>query len=259
MIARPVSLGAFDLRYARWDGGSGDRPLLVLSGIGTALEAVGPLARALPERTILSVDMPGIGGSGRAVPYTLAAMAAALAVVLDREGHDAVDVYGFSWGGALAQQFALQHPARVERLILAASSPGFPAVPADARSLAALHDPVGFYASILDEANLPTRRFLSSLAPPTGWGYVCQLAALAGWSSAAALPWLTAPTLLLAGAEDRIVPAANSRLLAVMIPKSECVITPRAGHLFPYTHAGPVADEIDRFLSETAAPRRWAA
>jgi len=62
-------------------------------------------------------------------PYGFPELARLLAVLLDELGHQQVDVLGFSWGGALAQQFAVQYRCRCRRLVLICTSPGLPSIP----------------------------------------------------------------------------------------------------------------------------------
>ena len=75
------------------------------------------------------------------VPYHLAAAAPLLGGVLDQLGYQQADVLGISWGGGLAQQFALRHPARVRRLVLVATTPGALMVPGYPRILLRLLTP----------------------------------------------------------------------------------------------------------------------
>ena len=84
--------------------------------------------------------------------------------------------------------------------------------------------------------------------PPTLWGYVSQLYASAGWTS---LPWLhriAAPTLVLTGSKDPIVPAVNARIFAARIPKATVHVVPDAGHLLLMDHAVHSAEVITSFL-----------
>jgi pimeloyl-ACP methyl ester carboxylesterase len=86
--------------------------------------------------------------------------------------------------------------------------------------------------------------------PPTAWGYVSQLYATTGWTS---LPWLhriTAPTLVLTGAKDPIVPSVNARILGARIPKATVHIVPDAGHLLLMDRAAHSADLIAGFLDD---------
>src|SRR3546814_1167177 len=68
--------------------------------------------------------MPGVGGSPDALmPYGAPTMAASVMEIAERLGHQRLDLAGFSWGGALAQQIAVQFPGRIRRLILMATTP----------------------------------------------------------------------------------------------------------------------------------------
>jgi pimeloyl-ACP methyl ester carboxylesterase len=86
--------------------------------------------------------------------------------------------------------------------------------------------------------------------PPTLWGYVSQLYATAGWTS---LPWLhhiTAPTLILSGANDPIVPPVNARILGARIPHATVHVVPESGHLLLMDRAALSADLIAEFLGD---------
>ena len=149
-------------------------------------------------------------------------LAGLMAHLLDVLGHDEADVLGYSWGGALAQQFAAQHPARCRRLVLISTNTGAGSVLPQPTTLAALLVPRrvddAAAAARLDVGPLDDLRTALSGAVPgaagaTGWwGYATQLGALMAWSSLPFLPFLTQPTLVLSGADDAIVPVANARL-----------------------------------------------
>ena len=125
--SRPPSRGAVRPHgHARpaarcgWRSGPGRTtsvpPLLLMNGIGASLEVLQPFVDALdPRRTVIRFDVPGVGGSPRpVVPYNLATFSPVVAGVLDRLGlRRPVDVLGLSWGGGLAQHFAVQHRRRV--------------------------------------------------------------------------------------------------------------------------------------------------
>src|SRR5262249_29961753 len=102
------------------------------NGIGARLEVLQPFVDALdPRRGVIRFDLPGVGASPPpAVPYHLATLAPLLAGLLDQLGHRQADLLGISWGGGLAQQFALHRPGRVRRLVLAATATGSLMVPA---------------------------------------------------------------------------------------------------------------------------------
>src|SRR5215218_5815514 len=119
-------------------------PLLLMNGIGASLEVLQPFVDALhPRRTVLRFDVPGVGGSPRpVVPYVLATFSPVIAGVLDRLGYGAqIDVLGLSWGGGLAQHFAVQHRRRCRKLVLVGTGTGSLMVPADPRVLAKMLTP----------------------------------------------------------------------------------------------------------------------
>ena len=97
----------------------GDRtrpPLLLFNGIGANIELVQPFLDAFEGPEAIVFDVPGVGGSpAPRLPYRPSTLARLSARLLDQLGHDAVDVLGVSWGGALAQQFAFQQGTRCRR------------------------------------------------------------------------------------------------------------------------------------------------
>ena len=127
-----LTVGGRVLRVATRDGDPGRPPLLLLcNGIGGRLELFQPFVDVLdPRRAIIRFDMPGIGEPpAPVVPYHLATLAPLLTGLLDGLGVARADVLGISWGGGLAQQFALSRPDRVHRLVLVATGPGALMVP----------------------------------------------------------------------------------------------------------------------------------
>ena len=252
------------LRLAQWNfgGDSGDSlPLLVFNGIGMNLDMLGPVALALAPRPVLCFDMPGIGKSPDPVaPYNAVTMALTAAAVLDRLEIERVDVLGISWGGGIAQQFALQHRARIGKLVLAATSAGMLMAPATMPALARMTDPAEWTMAKALQRNLalvyngggtgdPVS--LNAATPPSPTGFLFQLAALAGWSSVPLLPFLDVPTLILAGDEDQVVPPVNSQFLHALIAGSTMRQIPGGGHLFPFSHSEQFLHELNSFLGAT--------
>ena len=226
------------LRVARWRAGRGDIPMLFLNGIGADIAAAAPLLAQLHGREVWTIDMPGVGGSPDALlPYAAPTMAAILVEIADRFGHKLFDVAGFSWGGAMAQQVAVQFPSRVRRLVLMATTPTVAA-------------PGIGWAALLDDDMLASGLKLPT-ATPLGLTY--QSLAMAGWTSAAMLPTLKAiPTLILMGEQDGVVPACHGQLIAELIEGSLLEVV-KGSHLFPFTHAADIAERISGFLDDPAA------
>ena len=261
-LSAEVSLEKIDgmeLRVARWriDGPSDHPPLLFFNGIGANIEAVAPLAEALTDRGFIMFDMPGTGESPDPVlPYNPFTMSWTAMGLLDRFGIDMVDVMGMSWGGTMAQHFALQHSRLVRRVVLAATTPGMLMIPGDPKMLAQMADPYSAmnemllreYLTAMDNADESkrARNSIGNITPPSGMGYFYQLMAVAGWTSLPALPFLDKPVLVMMGENDPIVPLSNGQLLAGAIPGARLEVFEGAGHLFLMTHP----DESIRLLRE---------
>lgn len=249
------------LRLAQWNfsrESSELRPLLVFNGIGMNLELLDPLARAMAPRPVVCFDMPGIGKSpDPVVPYNAMTMALTACALLDRLNIAKVDVLGISWGGGIAQQFALQHREHVGRLMLASTSAGMLMAPGNLATLARLTDPSEYTVGKALQRNLAMLYngggsgnpvSLNAATPPSPAGFLYQLAALAGWSSVPMLPLLDVPTLILAGDEDQVVPPVNSRFLHALIPGSKMRLIRGGGHLFMLSHRAEFLREVNRFL-----------
>jgi poly(3-hydroxyalkanoate) depolymerase len=181
--------------------------------------------------------------------------------VLDRLGVEQVDVLGVSLGGGIAQQLAYQSPARVRRLVLAATSPGAISVPGRPSALLALMsrrryvDPAYYRRVAPNLYGGQSRRDPDSSAavrfehPPSLSGYAHQLYAGLGWTSMFWLHRITAPTLVLAGDDDPIVPVSNGRLLAARIPDARLHVVRGGGHLFLLEQPNELGPVIAEFLA----------
>jgi poly(3-hydroxyalkanoate) depolymerase len=168
---------------------------------------------------------------------------------------------GISWGGGLAQQFALCHRRRCRRLVLAATGTGMLMVPGRPSVLARMVTPRRYldpdyaeriagdlYGGTMRSDPARARALLhdrTRVGP--GRGYLYQLAAGAGWSSLPLLPWIRQPTLLLAGDDDPIVPLVNARIMRCLLPDAELHVY-HGGHLGLLTDAAELAPVVDRFL-----------
>jgi poly(3-hydroxyalkanoate) depolymerase len=265
-------VGGRTLRTAAWrlDVPSDHLPVLFFNGIGANIEAVAPLAAALPERGFLMFDMPGTGESpDPLVPYNPFTMSWTAAQLLRKRGIDEVDVMGVSWGGAMAQHFALQHPGRTRRLSLIATTPGMLMVPGNPAAFTKMADPRRYidpefmsqhfatlYGGVArDGAQEHKRGHISRLKPPSPRGYLYQLLCMLGWTSLPALPFMSKQTLIMMGEEDQIVPVINGRILKAMIPNSQLITVPGGGHLFLLTHADESIAAIRAFLDAPQVER----
>jgi pimeloyl-ACP methyl ester carboxylesterase len=125
-----MQVGRTPLRVAIRPGSGTAPPLLLCNGLGMPLEAWRPFVDALdPAIEVIRFDTPGAGGSQLPkLPYRFTTLALLLREMLHKLGHQQADVLGISWGGRLAQQFALHNPGLCRRLILVATA-GFTTLP----------------------------------------------------------------------------------------------------------------------------------
>jgi poly(3-hydroxyalkanoate) depolymerase len=266
---RAVAVGGQRLRVAVRPGDGARTPLVLANGIGASLEVLEPFVDALdPSIEVVRFDVPGVGGSPLPrIPYRLPRLARLLARLLDRLGYGTVDLLGISWGGGLAQQFALTRRSRCRRLVLVATGPGTLMVPARPRVLARMATPrryldpdfaervaADLYGGTIRADPGRARALLhgrSRVGPRRG--YLYQLAAGAGWSSLPLLPLIRQPTLLLAGDDDPIVPLVNARIMRRLLPDAELWVY-HGGHLGLLTEAAELAPVVDRFLARGPHP-----
>jgi len=239
-------------------------PLLLMNGIGASLEVLQPFVDALDDRrTVVRFDVPGVGGSPRpVVPYNLATFGPVVAGVLKRlELDDPVDVLGLSWGGGLAQHFAVQHRRRVRRLVLAATGTGMLMVPAHPRVLGRMLTPrrhrdpeyarqiAGkiYGGTVRTDPDRAARALHAATRVGPKRGYYYQLAASTGWTSLPFLRLIRQPTLVIAGDDDPIIPVVNARIMARLIPDARLHVYP-GGHIAMITEAHQIAPVVERFL-----------
>lgn len=266
-----VSVGDQRLRVMIENRGAGN-PLLLINGIGATGDLFDPLREHLTDRETIAFDAPGVGGSPAPLyPPTMRGIARIVAGLIYELGHESVDVLGLSWGGALAQELARRHSDSVRRLVLVATMPGWTALPGRPLAMSILLSPARYYSpdylrrvaptlyggAIADHPDLLNEHAkLREARPPTRIGYLWQLSALRRWSS---LPWLHRlgmRTLVMAGDDDPIIPAANARLIAHRLRDGRLHVVEGGGHLFLFTRAQEMAAAISDFLAEGADEAR---
>ena len=259
----------------------GDGPTLVLlNGTASPMNEWDPaLLGALAENHhVIVLDYPGLGLSGPApARWTFPRGADWIAEFLSAVAPDeAVDVLGWSMGGFIAQQLAQRHPEHVRRLVLAATNPGGEATVLgpdwvqQADSDGDLHDylltnyPRGRRAAgqrFLDRLDaaissgaypretVPARTARAMVRAEDPW--------LRSDANIAGLPGVSAPTLVITGADDVITPLINSRRIARAIPDARLVLVPDSGHSFLFQQPRRTARTVHAFLTEDlpAIPR----
>ncbi|MEX0754414.1 MAG: alpha/beta fold hydrolase [Actinomycetota bacterium] len=156
--------------------------------------------------------------------------------LLDELGIERAHLYGQSFGGMIAQEFALNHPGRVRALVLAATHGGrahLVPVPANRRTAPNDRPWITLYAPGFPEAH--PEHVAGDLASGTGQEPVArrrQWEAIQTFDSFDRLGSIHAPTLVLHGAQDRMIDPRNARLLAERIPGARLETLEGAGHVY---------------------------
>jgi pimeloyl-ACP methyl ester carboxylesterase len=184
--------------------------------------------------------------------------------VLDAANVADANVYGISMGGMIAQELALRHPARVRALVLGATTPGGPkqTLPETEvldflRRRPSLPAEEAVWASVPYLYSRATRQQHTARIgedvvqrlrfPPTRDGYLAQAGAARWHDTSGRLGSIRAPTLVLHGTEDQIVPRVNGERLVESIPSARLELLEDAGHLYP-TDAPEAAHTVLHFL-----------
>ena len=243
-------------------------PLLLITGLGGSTDQWTPFAQQFQHRQVIRFDVPGMGlSSAPYAPIPIAGVADLAAAVLDGLGVECADVVGYSYGGAVAQQLAFNHPDRVCRLVLAATNCGMGAVPGSLAAMASLSNTLRYYPPTYFDRNaamlyggmtgrdLSMRRRMMAERhrhPPSAYGCQMQLLGTIGWSSLPFLARIQHDTLVISGDDDPLVPVCNAEMLARRIPRARLEIVKRSGHLFLWDEAKRLAVRVARFVDAAA-------
>lgn len=222
------------------------------------------------ERPVLIFDSLGVGSSSGQTPDSISGMAQAAAAFIDRLGFSQVDLLGWSMGGAVCQQVALDRPELVRRLVLAGSGPGgvaeAPRAPDRVWQVASKpeNDDADFlylFFSELEpgrEAGIASlrrldKRLLTSNSAVKPESIMAQFAALRAWGEGKgnALPRLgeiAMPVLVANGVNDIMVHAYNSYVLSQRLPDAQFILYPKAGHGFLFLHHESFGRHVLEFL-----------
>ncbi|HEV2414934.1 MAG TPA: alpha/beta fold hydrolase [Candidatus Dormibacteraeota bacterium] len=254
-----------DLDVAWFEAGRGE-PLVLVHGLADDHRA---WRRSLPDlllsHRVILYDLRGHGQTTLGEPDgSLRQLGDDLAALMDAIGVDSADVAGFSLGGTIAMRVAIDHPERVRRLVLVATSSRVGRSAAewyrqrvdmvtrhDAQLRQTLdHDTADVYAQSPNELEegLVIRR--QSTADPRGYSNAC--AAMAALNAAPLDPELRkiqAPTLIVASDKDQHCPPKAAEIIATGITGSRLEILPDAGHPIPVEKPRELARLINSFLA----------
>ena len=252
--------------YYEQEGSGAD--LVLISGLGGHLGGWALQRPALTHDYRLTVfDNRGAGRSDAPdEPYSIRQMADDTARLLDSLGIARAHIVGTSMGGMIAQELAISHPAKVNRLVLACTRMR----PGPIRQLMAPidlwlrdHELDRVQLSLLTMPWAMTSAFVSDPAkviralelarldpyPIRPNAYRRQHVAVMGHDTTDRLGQIAAPTLVLVGAEDVLTPVSESEALAAAIPGSRLQVLPRGGHGFFGEYPDEVNVTIRAFLA----------
>jgi pimeloyl-ACP methyl ester carboxylesterase len=240
-------------------------PLVMVHGLGAACNLWSGLLPALAEHFQAVVfDNRGIGRTDAPeYPYTIPMMAADTIGLMDVLEIESAHLFGFSMGGWIVQQIALDHPDRVRGLVLGSTSYSPQVVPEeiiqDIFRAPALPPEEGlpilmrcFFAQktiderpdVIDEWKIRREEFPQSEASAQNQG-----AAGFSFNSLSSLNQITSPTLVIGGRDDRCFPMATLKEMADAIPGAELVFLDDAGHSLFAEQPELGCQHIVRFLS----------
>jgi pimeloyl-ACP methyl ester carboxylesterase len=258
------------LRLHVRESGPADGPaLILLHGFGSSLHTWEPWALALQDRfRVIRIDLPGAGLTGvdATGDYSDGRGVQLLLVLMDRLGLDKATFIGHSMGGRLAWRFAAEQPQRVARLVLVApdgfASPGFEYGKApEVTTLVRLMQFV-LPKAVLRMSLQPAYADPSAMTPETVTRYwdlmrapgvrgalIQRMQQMVLQDPVPLLLRISAPTLLLWGEQDAMIPVANAQDYVRAIAGSQLVTLPGVGHL-PHEEApGAALPALRTFLT----------
>lgn len=258
-------LNGIDLHWEQ--AGEGPR-LLMFNGSGSTIERMRPLMNVFASQfDIVLHDQRGLGKTEIPQgPYSMADYAADAIALVDFLGWDTFNVIGISFGGMVAQEFAVTVPERVEKLALLCTSPGgaggssYPLhelreMPFEERGPTAIRIMDSRFTPEWLESHPADRIFVDGISQQSAEpgseaarGEYEQLAARSSHDVWDRLSTITAPTFIAAGRYDGIAPLSNSEAMAERIPNAELHVY-EGGHGF-FAQDATAFPEILRFLAD---------
>ena len=254
-----------DIEVAYKDFGQG-KPLLLIMGYGSTMDLWPPavLANLSAHHRVIIFDNRGMGNTTTSdKQFSISLFADDAAGLLDALNISRADVLGWSMGADIAQELALRHPGKVDRLILYAGTVGGnESIPASPAVLEQLTNSSGsarergerlfsllFPAAWLRE-HPDSRTYFpvpAETSPPES--YVRQVEAISSWNGTySRLPGLRSPTLVLNGAADVISVPANAFVIGGRIPGAWVIQVPEGGHGTMYQYPEQFGRIVTFFL-----------
>jgi 3-oxoadipate enol-lactonase len=254
------------------------RPLVLVQGVGIGRWGWEPVVDRLARRfQVITIDNRGIGASDSpSGHFTTRAMAQDVLAVLDHAGIQQASVLGTSLGGMIAEELALTHPERVDRLVLVATLPGGPRsrpMPLGTTYLFAagpfLTDKARLGQLVHNALGPATRRGRPEIAERLAAAKLAHPQSEPAWRGQVAAGMLfnplgrqrdiTQPTLVVQGTADRVVDPGNADVLADLLPNARVELFDGAGHLLYWEQPKRFAHVVAGFLTDPAASARRSA
>jgi pimeloyl-ACP methyl ester carboxylesterase len=255
--------------YRRW-GKPGGVPLVFLNYFSGNLDDWDPLVTDgfAADHDVILFNNAGVGLSGGETPSTVSEMTRHALAFCDALGLKEFNVVGFSLGGMIAQQLALDQPNRLKRILLLGTGPRggegmtFTELSAEERA-----DPdrfiLGAFFSPTDASQAAGRAYLKRLAarthdrdqPVSKRTAEAQLRAIREWGMVPssnrypALQNIKHPTLIVHGTKDIVVQPINAFILAEHLPNAQLIMYPDSSHGAQYQHAELFLKHAKLFLS----------
>jgi pimeloyl-ACP methyl ester carboxylesterase len=260
------------IRFAyRRFGKAGMDPLLFLEYFNSNMDGWDPAVTnsLAADHEVILFDNAGVGASGGETPHTVVEMTHHCAAFCRALGLKAIHVVGFSLGGMIAQQLALDHPHLVQRLILLGTGPrGGEGMTFTELSPEEQADPVAFllgaFFSPSEASQAAGREYTKRLQsrnenrdlPVSRNSAVAQLGAIREWGTIpptgryATLKNITHPALIVHGNKDIVVAPINALILAEHLPNAQLIVYSDSSHGAQYQHAKVFLEHVKLFFSE---------
>jgi 3-oxoadipate enol-lactonase len=252
----PESLPGGQLRLAASLTGPRGAPVLVLgNSIGTTRAVWDPQAAALGKRfRLLRFEYPGHGGSAaRPGPYTIGDLAGGVLALLDAHGVDRASYCGISLGGMVGIWLAAHAPERITALALCCTSAYLDlgwaerAALVRAKGMGPIADQAAgrwFTAAFRQRDPAAVAALVGAMRDVDPEGYAGCCDAIGAMDQRASLPSVTAPTLVISGAEDPATPPWHGAVIAAGIAGSRLTVIRGASHLANVSRPGEVTSAL---------------
>ena len=263
----PVAI-AYDVR------GRGS-PLVLIQGVGIGRWGWEPVADRLARRfQVITIDNRGIGASDTPLGHaTVRTMAQDVVAVLDDAGIQHASILGTSLGGMIAQELALAHPKRVDKLVLVATLPGgsrsrpmplgttyvFASAPflTSTARLEQLVDRTLGSTTLRRRPEVAERLAAAKRAhPQSELAWRAQTTAGMLFNPLGQQRRITQPTMVVQGTADQVVEPDNAGVLADLLPNARVELFDGAGHLLYWERPKRFARVVTDFLTDPATPAR---